>query len=369
MSLIFKTSHTHPHMRITLLLLLPLLILSCSDEQATYVCKPCNLACDDLTFDGPGQCPHCQMDLVKRSEWVADSPKIAEGSGYFALAGEAEGIIPVFYHRPEGFMPSSPVLLVIPGAGRNAERYRDAWVEESERYGVLILTPLFPERHYPFEDYHLCRLVEDSNLQANVTYVEGTNMAQLDEDNFEFALNGNAEEWIFHDIDRIFEKATAAVGSTRTRYDLFGHSAGGHILHRLALFGESDNINRIVAANASFYTVPTFDVDFPFGLRHAPIDSAGLSRAFERKLVLLLGENDDETETKGTLLRSETADKQGLHRLARGRHFFMHAREAANSLGLAFNWELAIVPGIGHDHRLMGDAAAEYLYGNTRHGN
>lgn len=74
-----------------------------------------------------------------------------------------------------------------------------------------------------------------------------------------------------------------------------------------------------------------------------------------------MGELDNAEETGGTFLRSPTADQQGLHRLSRGAFFFNRAKEMAEKLGYPFNWELIIVPGVGHDQRLMGEAAAEVV--------
>jgi len=34
-------------------------------KQQGYKCSPCGLACDSLTFDSPGSCPCCGMDLIK----------------------------------------------------------------------------------------------------------------------------------------------------------------------------------------------------------------------------------------------------------------------------------------------------------------
>src|SRR6185437_1335296 len=33
-----------------------------------YVCPPCGLECDKLTFDKPGTCPGCGMTLIEKSE-------------------------------------------------------------------------------------------------------------------------------------------------------------------------------------------------------------------------------------------------------------------------------------------------------------
>ena len=34
----------------------------------------------------------------------------------------------------------------------------------------------------------------------------------------------------------------------------------------------------------------------------------------------------------------------------------------ADTLGIELNWQLEVVPGVGHDLQKMSDAAAEYLY-------
>lgn len=33
-----------------------------------YYCLPCNNACDQLVFEAPGKCPHCNMELVQQTE-------------------------------------------------------------------------------------------------------------------------------------------------------------------------------------------------------------------------------------------------------------------------------------------------------------
>jgi len=344
------------------LFLVILTVISCKKEEATYVCRPCNLACDDLTFSEPGTCPHCNMELIEKSALAIN---IQSGSGYFQMKGgngDQDKAITVFYHKPENFSPESRILLVIPGAGRNGDSYRDAWIEESEKHSVLILSPMYPERMYGFEDYHLGGLITDTNLESSVEYVENTNIARLDEEKFDFKVNPNSKEWIFNDFDRIVDSAMTVLNFPQTSYDLFGHSAGGHLLHRFALFGNSERAETILAANASFYTLPTFAYAFPFGLQNTSVEQAALQGMFEKRLVLLLGELDNANETGGTFLRSKTADEQGLHRLARGKFFFAQAKAMADSLGFEFNWQLKIVPEVGHNHQLMGNAAGEYLY-------
>lgn len=271
----------------------------------------------------------------------------------------------VFYHRPESFTASSPILIVVPGSGRDANEYRDAWIEASEAHGALVLSPRYAEEDYDFGDYHMGGLLDDMTLTGSVEYVEGSNEAILDEDGFSYRVNSEPREWIFGDFDRLFERVASAVGSRRRGYDLFGHSAGGQILHRLVLLHPDSKANRILAANSGFYTMPDLDAELPFGLENAPVEREDLRRSFRERLVLFIGEEDDEDETGGILLRSPSADRQGTHRLERGRHFYREAEAAADAMGAEFAWRLEIVPGVGHGHEGMSEAAAEYLYGST----
>lgn len=357
-----------------LLIFLALVFNSCQNKNEKYVCKPCDLECDELAFSEAGTCPHCQMELIKKSdltttkEIVLNEIKIQDGSGAFLVeggVGNNDKTIKVFYHKPKNYSPTSRVLIVIPGAGRNGDSYRDAWIEESEKYSVLILSPMYPDSDYGFEDYHLCGLITDTNLKNSIEYVENTNIVRLDEDKFNFKVNPNSNEWIFNDFDRLFDLTLESLNSKQKSYDVFGHSAGGHILHRFALFQKSSKADKILASNPSFYTLPSFEADFPFGLENAPIEQESLKSVFKKNLIVFLGELDNENETGGTFLHSKSANEQGLHRLERGKYFFKESKSIAKELELDFDWDLVIIPKVGHDHRKMGDAAAKYLYGET----
>ncbi len=356
------------------LVLLMLLLVSCKKNQGQYVCKPCNQSCDALSFVDPGTCPHCGMDLIKKSDLKAkenlevNKVTIQEGSGEFLIEGNESNkskTIKVFYHKPKNYSSDSKILLVIPGAGRNGDSYRDAWIEESENYSVLILSLMYPEKSYDFGDYHLCGIMYDLDLKNGLTYIKDSNIAELDEDKFTFKTNTNPNDWIFNDFDRVFDLAVKHLNSSQTTYDIFGHSAGGQILHRMAIFNVQSKANHIISANSGFYTLPSFDFKLPFGVQEAPFEEKNFSSIFEKKLILMVGELDNENEKGGTLLHSVSVNKQGMHRLSRGSFFYNTSKAKAESLKTNFNWKLEIVPDTGHDHRKMGDAAGKYLYKNS----
>jgi len=347
-----------------LFLILISFLISCQEQTGEYVCPPCDLPCDTLTFQKPGICPHCQMTLIKKSELFDESTlvlndiQISTGSGVFLIEGpegKKEKTIKVFYHKPERFNTETKILMVIPGAGRNGDSYRDAWVAEAEQNNLLILSPQYEEENYPFEDYHLCGFVKEINIQEAIKFLENSNVAQLDEEQLNFKVNNNVNDFLFHDFDRIFDLVVNSIAGTQTNYDLFGHSAGGQILHRMALFQHQSKADKIIASNAGFYTLPDIETELPFGIKNTHIANEHLSNAFKKELILLIGALDNESETGGTLLRSKTVDQQGIHRLARAKYFYEFSKKLADDLEYEFNWEIQIVPNVGHNHELMGE--------------
>lgn len=342
----------------------------------------------------------------------ADDPPsivVEPGSGAFEVPGgtHPERRITVHYHRPDDLAADAPVVMVIPGAGRNGDEYRDAWVEASEEHGLLVLSPSYPERHYPeYWSYNLAGMTDRVTLELG--FVVDTDPAEWRLDDvleelgpladphelFGHSARGHLlhglmllelvgmledveirgtdaepdrdpDTWIFDDFDRIFERVRSELELETETYDLFGHSAGGQILHRLVLFAPSERHGRILAANAGWYTVPTREASFPYGMEGTGLTDAELEEAFAAELVVFLGEEDDADETRGSLRRTPAADRQGAHRLARGTHFYRTARATADSLGLHFSWERVVVPGVGHDYERMSEAAAEHLYGRS----
>ncbi len=87
-----------------------------------------------------------------------------------------------------------------------------------------------------------------------------------------FNLVTDPSDWIFGDLDRLFRDVKQYLRLDTEKYDVFGHSAGGQLLHRLSLFYPNHRADRLLAANSGWYTVPTFDDVFrtawPTAFRH-----------------------------------------------------------------------------------------------------
>ena len=334
------------------------------------VCPPCGCAMDGRSFTHPGRCPACGMALVPaRAPAPSFEPQtLIPGSGAFLIrggAGREAARIRVDYHIPARRAADAPVLLVLPGAGRNADDYRDAWIETSERKGVLIAALGYPEADYDFAAYQMGGVIRNLRFPAPPPGPDGrepTSVHLRDED-IRFDLEPNRAAWIFSDFDRIGAHFARAAGTSRRDYDLFGHSAGAQVLHRLALFGAQGRSGRIVAANCGLYTLPDLETPQPFGLKGVGLGERDLRDALARPLIIMLGERDSDGERGGIQLHTPTADRLGLDRLSRGRRFFAAGQAQAQALGADFAWRLEVVPGVGHEQRGMAHAAADLLYG------
>jgi len=294
------------------------------------------------------------MDLVKLSslnipedQFINEIP-FEYGSGRFIVPGgvDENKTIVIHYHKPQNFTEDSKVVIVLPGAGRNGDDYRDAWIEASEQFGVLVLALSYSESNYPgMWSYNLSGMVSDVNISDQT-----------------FNINHQSDEWLFKDFDRIFKSVKSKLNLSTDKYDMFGHSAGGQVLHRLALFHSAHQADRILAANSGWYTLPDEEEDFPYGL--GKMKRLVEDVDFSAKLVIFLGEKDNADETRGHLRHTPEADRQGLHRLARGQNFYTKSKAIAAKLNKDYNWSLEIIPDVGHDYRAMSEHAAVYLYGH-----
>lgn len=275
------------------------------------------------------------------------------GTGSFPFAARDGKVIDVHYHRPESFGAASPIVFVMPGGGRNGDSYRDSWIEKSEQYGVLVLSPSYSQELYPGPvNYNMAGMIRSDDIE---------NLK-------EYELVANRALWIFSDFEAIFDRVVSELGSQQKSYDMFGHSAGGQVVHRHVLFGSSRKLSRALAANAGWYTAADLEVAFPYGLEGAPVTEGALREALSTQLVVFLGELDDENETRGHLRRTAETNLQGDSRLSRGHYFFETSKKLGVELGVENRWRLEIVEGVGHSYREMGAAAADFLYGSSPDG-
>jgi poly(3-hydroxybutyrate) depolymerase len=269
----------------------------------------------------------------------ARAESLGRGVGRLEIEDPWGEPIRVHVYQPARLRPTAPVLIVLHGVRRNAEEYLDAWIPHADRYGVLLVVPHFSGSRY-----------RDSRVYQAGNVLDGRGRPR------------ERREWVFGEIERIFDRVREAAGNRSQRYFLYGHSAGAQFVHRMVMLMPEARFAAALAANAGSYTMSDFEVPYPFGLRGAPVDSKKLRAAFGRPLVLLLGEDDDDPRAPH-LPDAAAARRQGPHRLARGRAFFARAEAVARELDARFAWRLETVPGVGHDQRRMARAASALLFG------
>lgn len=245
--------------------------------------------------------------------------------------------ITVHVHRPAGFTADSPILMVMHGRARNGLDYCRFFAGESDRHGFLVVAPEFADAQYP-------------NPHA---YNYG-NMCGVD------GVLRPRKEWLFPVLGAVFDDVRLRMRSQRDKFFLFGHSAGGQLVHRLATFGWLPTIERAIAANSGSYTLPTQSACFPFGLDGTALGEDALRAAFARPLTIQLGDADVNPNDEH-LPREAGAMAQGAHRFARGQRYLEVARHEAQRLGMPLAWRLSVVPGVAHSGEHMAPFAVREL--------
>ncbi len=250
--------------------------------------------------------------------------------------GHADRPMRVYTYRPNKCDSKCPIVFVMHGLSRAASRYRDYWELSADAHNVIIVAPEFNTRYWPREE----------------NYTLG-----------EVAQHADREKWAYSAIEHLFDE----VRDGQNGYAIFGHSAGGQFVQRMALLRPDNRATVMVVANAGYYLMPEWRKDkashpYPHSLVEAKVGEAELRQALQRRLIVMLGDKDVDPDHKD-LSKSAGAMKQGAHRHERGEEFFKAATAAAGALNVKFGWELIEVPGVAHSAEPMGKAAAQTLYG------
>jgi poly(3-hydroxybutyrate) depolymerase len=266
--------------------------------------------------------------------------RIPQGSGSFEFVdekGDATKRIPVFtYLPPELKASEAKIVFVMHGHHRSAEGYRDNWAKHADKYGFMVLAPLFDEDQWGKGQYSYASVI---------------------------GRNGQFRKrakWSFSVVEHLFDAVKEATGNQSPRYFLWGFSEGGQFVHRLVLLLPEARYARAVIGTPGWYTMPRFDVKYPYGLEGAPVSAASLKVSLGRDVVLLLGDADTDPNHE-ELRKTKQAEAQGPNRVARGKKFFQTASARAAELKTPFGWRLRFVRGAEHRPTQMSGAAAALL--------
>ena len=244
--------------------------------------------------------------------------------------------INLHFYIPEGDIKTMPIVFILPGTGRNANDYLAAWMKNFKSKEIIAIALEFPQ-----EDYSTSEYIEGNMFKKNEALPE--------------------EQWSFSVIEAIFSYVKAETGNQVTQYSLFGHSAGAQFVHRFVTFKQNLHLNKAVAANAGWYTVPNIQIEYPYGLKNSGYtDDTTLSHLFGSNLIVALGDQDIDPNDN-SLRHDEQSDAQGLYRYARGEYYYSEGERISKDNNMVFNWKKVIVKGVAHDFEAMMVQTINYL--------
>lgn len=275
-----------------------------------------------------------------------DASRIGEdGSfpfGKGVVEAEFEGTpLELYSYKPLGYRGDRFILL-LHGASRTAERYRDAAVGMADAFDALVVVPLFDRERFPSRRYQFGGVFREDGSLAD------------------------AEERTYAFIPRIVEYIRNREGDAGLPYFLLGFSAGGQFVGRMAAFLDTD-AERLVVISPGSCMFPTRDLDFGLGFGGLPEELSSderIRRYLAQPITIYIGSEDRELSQ----LPRGDAYEQGGHRYSRNIRWFNEAMDLAYEREWPFNWRLVIAHGPGHspadvfDHSQTGNA----LFGHLR---
>jgi poly-gamma-glutamate capsule biosynthesis protein CapA/YwtB (metallophosphatase superfamily) len=267
----------------------------------------------------------------------SDAP-MKSGKGSFIFSGWGGDTVKVWYYLPQNAIPETPVVFVMHGVKRNGEDYCDDWIPYATRYNFFIVVPEFSEKNFTGD--------EGYNF-GNTIDIQGNPITK--------------EKWAFSSIEPIFDRIKKLSGNTTKTYNIYGHSAGSQFVHRFIYFVPQARINMAVSANAGWYTMPSFEEAFPYGLKNTQVSESELKKALDQKLLVLLGTEDNDPKHKHLRITPE-AMTQGRHRFERGQTFYAAGNAKAAELNFPIGWKMHFAEGIGHSNKKMAKYAINVFF-------
>jgi hypothetical protein len=285
--------------------------------------------------------------------WIDAAGLNARGFGEVRFKARDGNDLTALVYRGSRFDPASgPIWFVMHGASRDAERYVRAAAPVAERHGALAIVIHFPKEAYP----------KNADYTLGVKRRGWAGLTLFGRESWR-----EPDDYLYAEVEHLFEAVRRSLGGRQPGYYLFGHSAGAQFTHRLLTFLPEPRVLRAVAANAGWYTLPDGKdpryQSVPYGLHGSPVRPQDLRRFFATPFVVLLGEEDTTTAATDEMVRgTPEAEAQGATRVERGQRYFGVGRAQARALGTEFAWQLAVVPRAGHDAAQVIDSAGFFLF-------
>lgn len=261
--------------------------------------------------------------------------KLPLGSGQYQFTGWDGPPLRIQTYIPQGATAETPIIIVMHGVNRDADRYRDEWIDVADRLQLIVAAPEFDEKRFPKStNYNLGGLGSDTAFKSTSAFAA---------------------------IEPLFDDLKLQTGSQKEKYFLYGHSAGAQFVHRFVFAHPTARLEKAFVANAGWYTMVSAGIAFPYGLKGSGLSAGTQRTAMQAPLVILLGDAD--IEPGGNLRDTDEANAQGYNRLQRGLTFFSHAATLAGQKKMPFVWRLSIVPGAAHENHKMAWGVAPFIAG------
>jgi pimeloyl-ACP methyl ester carboxylesterase len=228
----------------------------------------------------------------------------------------------VYSHHPEG-CEDPMIMLIFSGAARKAQAAIDGAVDFANRHCLVLYAPLLDKKRFPIWSYQEGGVVRRERYR-------------------------DRRDWTVWLAKDFVAWAREREGRSDAPYILFGHSAGGQFLSRVAAFALPDDAHRIVIANPSTYVLPSVDETAPYGFGGLFLTDEGerqIRQYLRMPVTIFLGESDVGSKM---LVNSLVARRQGDNRFDRGLRTYHFARQVAAARGWSFCWKVVTVKKVGH---------------------
>jgi len=296
----------------------------------------------------PAAYDDCQTRDPHPAQWT-DAGGLHEREGSVGFVDRAGRELRAFTWRASGYAPADgPILFAIHGAERDPGVLVDALAPAAERAGALLIAPYFDE--------DLFASVEDFTLGVGVDGPpEGAD--------YDPALWLPRDDYVYSEIEHLFEAIREALGSDACGYLLAGSAEGAEFVHRLLIFRPDARVARAAAANAGWYTLPSDGSAedpayfMPYGLGGSPVTGPELGAAFGRELVVLVGEGNT-----GWPDGPDGAAGQGDDAWGRAGTFLEVAEGAAARMEVPLRWRRAEMNGVDDEHVEIGPELGWWLF-------
>lgn len=244
--------------------------------------------------------------------------------------------------KPSKIDAATRLVVVIHGRKRNAEEYRDQWVQASKDLNLLVIVP-----EYSHEDFAEVWGFNYGNIKSKT-------LEPISKDLHAFST-----------IEPLVNNALNKFKLKSDHWGIYGHGAGAHFVHRYLLHRPEDSHTLAIAANLGWYLSLT-DQEWPFGLKNSEITNSHLQKSFSKYFLLMLGRSDVSSKPNTPYVKKnwDAISSQGNNRLERGRNFFKSAVEKSKEVDQFFKWGMVEVPtkeGHGNTQQMVPYAAEMFF--------